>query len=105
VPDSAHAAYLFQCQGEDLYAVSRDKAGANIPTTSCTQGWLLRQEFQLDAQDPVPVSIEPDTIIRAINANGCYIWRDPCWAQRTIHWLAATTPLPLATGIEATSTP
>jgi hypothetical protein len=33
VPDSAYAAYLFQCQGEEFYAVSCDKGGANIPRT------------------------------------------------------------------------
>ena len=34
-------AYLFQCGNEDLFSVSLDKAGANIPRSSCTQGWLL----------------------------------------------------------------
>ncbi len=43
----ARTAYIFQCDGEELFAVSSDKAGANIPRSSCTGGWLLRQEFQL----------------------------------------------------------
>ena len=43
----AQTAYLFQCGDEELFAVSADKAGTNIPRSSCTQGWLLRQEFQL----------------------------------------------------------
>ena len=96
MPGDARTAYLFQCDREELFAVSTDKAGVNIPRTSCTQGWLLRQEFQLGRQDPVPAPIEPEPIIRGINAKGYYIWRDPCWAQRSSHWLAATIPPPLA---------
>ena len=88
----ARTAYIFQCDGEELFAVSSDKAGANIPRSSCTGGWLLRQEFQLGTHDPVPAAIEPEPIIRGMNAKGYYIWRDPCWAQRTTHWLAAKTP-------------
>jgi hypothetical protein len=87
-------AYLFQCGGEELFAVSPDKAGANISRASCRQGWLLREEFQLDTREPLSAAIDP--IIRSINDKGYYIWRDPCWAQRTTHWLAATTAPPLA---------
>jgi hypothetical protein len=87
----AQRAYLFQCDGEELFAVSPDKAGANIPRSSCTQGWLLRQEFLLGTQDPVPAPIDPDPVIRSINDKGYYIWRDPCWAQRQTNWLVATT--------------
>ena len=61
----AQTAYLFQCGDEELFAVSPDKAGKNIPRSSCTQGWLFRQEFQLGAQDPLPAPIESETIIRA----------------------------------------
>ena len=88
----ARTAYIFQCDREELFAVSSDKTGVNIPRSSCTGGWLLRQEFQLGTQDPVPAPIEPEPIIRGMNAKGYYIWRDPCWAQRTTHWLAAKTP-------------
>jgi hypothetical protein len=93
-------AYLFQCDGEELFAVSPDKAGANIPRSSCTQGWLLQQEFQLATQDPVPGLIAPEPIIRSINDKGYYIWRDACWAQRRTHWLAATTLSPIASQMQ-----
>jgi hypothetical protein len=88
-------AYLFQCHAEELFAVSPDKTGANIPRSSCTQGWQLRQAFQLGTQDPVPAPIHPNPIIRGIMDKGYYIWRDACWAQRSTHWLAAETPFPL----------
>lgn len=75
MPGDVRTAYLFQCEGEQLFAVSPDKGGANIPRSSCTQGWLLRQKFQLSVQDPVPAPIKSDPIIQAINAKGYYIWR------------------------------
>ena len=56
--------------------LSPDKAGKLIPRSRCTQGWLLRQEFQLGADKPVPAPIEPEPIIRGINAKGYYIWRE-----------------------------
>jgi hypothetical protein len=84
-------AYLFQCGNEDLFAVSHDKTGGAIPRSSCTSGWLLRQDFQLGTQDPQAAPVDPEPIIRGITAKGYYIWRDPCWAQRTAHWLRATT--------------
>jgi len=88
--DDARTAYLFQCGSEELFAVSRDKVGEALPRSSCTQGWLLRQEFQLGPHDPVPAPVEPEAIIRSLNAKGYYIWRDPCWAQRETPWLPAT---------------
>jgi len=71
----AQPAYLFQCGDEELFAVSPDRAGKNIPRSSCTQGWLLRQEFQLGAQKPVPAAISPEPVLRSITDKGYYIWR------------------------------
>ena len=85
-------AYLFQCGDEEFFAVSPDEAGANLPRSSCTLGWVLREQFKLGLQNPVPAAISPEPILRGITQKGYYIWRDPCWAQRTAHWLRATTP-------------
>ena len=73
--DDAQTAYLFQCGTEELFAVSLDKAGARLPRSSCTQGWILREEFQLGVQHSVPAAIAPEPILRGIAAQGCYIWR------------------------------
>lgn len=73
--DDAQTAYLFQCGDEELFAVSPDRAGDNIPRTSCTQGWLLRQKVQLDTQVPVPAAVGPEPILRGITDKGYYIWR------------------------------
>ena len=73
--DDAQTAYLFQCGDEELFAVSPDKGGKNIPRSSCTQGWLLRQVFQLGRQGPVPAAISPEPVLRSITDKGYYIWR------------------------------
>jgi hypothetical protein len=73
--DAAQAAYLFQCTGEDLYAVSRDRTGANIPRSSCTQGWKFCETFELGRDEPVPAPIMAETILNGIANNGYYVWR------------------------------
>jgi hypothetical protein len=72
---SDRTAYLFQCGDEALFAVSPDKAGNNTPRTSCTQGWLLKEEFLLGAHHPAPAAIGPEPILRSVIAKGFYIWR------------------------------
>lgn len=74
--DDAQTAYLFQCKCDDLFAVSHDSTGRNIPRNTCAEGWSLLQEFQLGIHDDVPAPIMPEPIIRGILAVGYYIWRD-----------------------------
>jgi hypothetical protein len=69
--DDALVVYLFQCANDDLFAVTHDVTGANLPRASCTQGWMLRNRFQLGEYVSIPAPI------------GYYIWRDSCWSQRT----------------------
>jgi hypothetical protein len=71
----SNTAYLFQCPSKDLAAVSHDITGANIPRTSCAEGWLLRRKFQLGVREDVPAPIMPEPIIRGIRELGFYIWR------------------------------
>jgi hypothetical protein len=73
--DSINTAYLFQCTGEDLYAVSHDATGGNIPRSSCTQGWILCEQFELGPGSPVPAPILPGPILAGISQRGYYIWR------------------------------
>jgi hypothetical protein len=92
--DATRTAYLFRGRDQDLFGVTLDETGANLPRTACTQGWLLRKEFQLGIHEPLPAPCDPEPINRSINTKGYYIWRDPCWAQRKTHWLTAITPPP-----------
>jgi hypothetical protein len=73
--DDGQTGYLFQCGDEELFAISPDKTGRNIPRTSCTQGWLLREQFPLDAQVPALKMIGNKPILRSITDKGYYIWR------------------------------
>ena len=75
MPDSRRTAYLFQCKGEDLYAISLDKSGANIPRSPCTDGWQLREEFELGRSAPVPAPVMAEPILKGILDNGYYVWR------------------------------
>ena len=75
MPDTACTAYLFQCKDEDLYAVSRDITGANIPRSPCTQGWHFCEEFQLGRRAPVPAPILAEPILKGILDHGYYVWR------------------------------
>jgi hypothetical protein len=68
-------AFFFQCGDEHLFAVSLEKTGVNIPRSTCTQGWVLREEFLLGVREPVPTGISPGPILRAITDKGYYIWR------------------------------
>jgi hypothetical protein len=73
--DMSHTAYLFQCEGEDLYAVSLDVTGRNIPRSPCTLGWRMCEEFQLGLSTPVPAPILPEPILKGIADVGYYVWR------------------------------
>jgi hypothetical protein len=72
---AARTAYLFQCQGEDLYAVSHDISGANIPRSSCMQGWNLCEQFELGLHGHVPAPILAEPILKGIEDYGYYVWR------------------------------
>jgi hypothetical protein len=71
----AQNAFLFQCGDEQLFAVSLDNTGVNLPRNTCTQGWLLREKVLLGVQEPVPAAISPDPILSGIDAKGYHIWR------------------------------
>lgn len=75
LPDGARTAFLFQCGNGPWFAVSHDKTGANIPTAECSEGWQLRTRFALGVQEAMPVAIEPEPILRGIDANGYFVWR------------------------------
>ena len=75
MPNTSRTAYLFKCKGEDLYAVSHDITGGNIPRSPCTLGWRLREEFQLGPRAPVPAPIMPEPILKGIADRGYYVWR------------------------------
>jgi hypothetical protein len=73
--DPVTTVYLFQCQGEDLFAVSHDMTGANIPRSPCTHGWEFCEQFELGLRARVPAPIMAEPIMKGIADNGYYVWR------------------------------
>jgi hypothetical protein len=86
--ETTQTVYLFQCEGEDLYAVSHDITGANIPRSPCTQGWQLCEAFELGPSLAVPAPIMPGPILKGIADIGYYMWRgwsDGPWKRPEPH--------------------
>ena len=54
---------------------AHDSTGANIPRTTCAQGWAFAKKFQVGVHEPVPAGIMPETIFKGIVASGYIIWR------------------------------
>jgi hypothetical protein len=79
--ETTRTAHLFQCEGEDLYAVSYDITGANIPRSPCTLGWRLSKAFELGRRSAVPAPIMPEAILKGIAEVGYYVWRG--WSDGT----------------------
>jgi hypothetical protein len=72
----ARTAFLFRCQGAELWAVTLDGSGANLPKQACPGGWCLHQEFPLGVQEPVPViTVSAEPILQGLLADGFYLWR------------------------------
>jgi hypothetical protein len=69
-------AYLFECGHDDLFAVSLDPAGSNLPQRTCPQRWRRIGEFVLGVHEPSPVAINPERILQAVRSIGYYIWRE-----------------------------
>lgn len=73
-PDWSMTAYLFQFQGTDLFAIALDSTGNTIPPLAKNERWLLRDEFQLGLLYPLPLPVDPDEVLRGIEANGYFIF-------------------------------
>ena len=68
MPNTSRTAYLLQCKGEDLYAVSHGITGGNIPRSPCTPwdaaSWHASKAFvdkveAINAQQVKPASHAP----------------------------------------------
>ena len=68
----ARPAHLFRYG--DLFAVSLDPTGANIPRDGCYDGWKYVSELQLGVHEVMPVAMNPEPILRGIRAHGYYVW-------------------------------
>ena len=58
------------CSPSASIRAAQDSRGA-----AARRAAILREEFQLGVQHPVPAAIAPEPILRGIAAQGYYIWR------------------------------
>jgi hypothetical protein len=65
-------AFLFRAG--DMAAVSQDSSGANVPESG--EGpWVMDKYFTLGVSHVGLLEINPEPVIRGINARGYYMWR------------------------------
>ena len=69
-------AYLFQCARTDLFGITRDPTGADLPTVECSEHWVFRSEVALDGPDPSLSGLDLLEILKAMKLYGYYIWRE-----------------------------
>jgi hypothetical protein len=68
---NAGVAFLFSCPEEGLLAVTCDRTGRNIPGG----GWQFERELLLGVHEVLPVPIDPEPLLRGIDAEGHFIWK------------------------------
>jgi hypothetical protein len=72
----ADAVYLFECDCEPVVAISRDRAGANLPRNVCSGAWRMTRSFMLGVKEAMPFAIDPEPVLRGLMANGYYLCYD-----------------------------
>lgn len=70
--EHADQAFLFEEKGTSRRAVTR--APLQLPPSD--QGWELAQTFSLGVQHVMPIDLDPEPVLRAILADGFYVWSD-----------------------------
>jgi hypothetical protein len=73
-PELRRKVYLFQWRETDLFAISPDPAGSNIPAPDEHGGWTKRGSMTLGVLDPLPVPLNPEPVLRALAAHGFFTW-------------------------------
>jgi hypothetical protein len=68
--------HVFQCGSADLYGITRDQSGANLPTHECRDGWRFIRALELEeGLPPRGMSVawqERDAAVRAAIADHGY---------------------------------
>jgi hypothetical protein len=72
----ATEAHLFECGCEQLFAISHDRSGKNLPPNTCPEGWQFKLSFALGVREAMPVAIAPEPVLRGLRSVGYYIWRE-----------------------------
>lgn len=75
--DDATTAYLFVSRGDpSIHAVTRDPQGANLPSDGGALTWQRKGSFALGVREAMPLHISPEPVLRSLEAQGFFIWRE-----------------------------
>lgn len=72
LPEDATTAYLYVNSEEHLNAITGEKDGANLP--SADSPWTFRNEIMVGVQEPLEAGIDPEPVLRGLQADGYFIW-------------------------------
>ena len=72
----ATEAHLFACGCEQLFAISLDQTGKNLPAETCPEGWQFKLSFALGVHEVMPAAIALEPVLRGLRSAGYYIWRE-----------------------------
>ncbi len=72
MPEGVTKAFLFRNAEELLYAITREKKGANLPLLRGE--WRFEREVALGVQEPLAAGIDPEPVLRGMRSEGYFIW-------------------------------
>jgi len=72
LPADATTAYLYVNSEGLLNAITRQKDGANLPLADGP--WTFQNEITLGVQEPLQAGIDPEPVLRGLQAEGYFIW-------------------------------
>jgi hypothetical protein len=70
--------HVFRCGVQDLYAVTQDRTGANLPGDLCTSRWLLMKSLRYEAHLPpwgldITAQEKQGALLAGLQQNGFFI--------------------------------
>jgi hypothetical protein len=75
--DDATTAFLFVSRRDpSIYAVSHDPQGTNLPSDGVEITWQCKGKFALGVREAMPVHIAPEPVLRGMETQGYFIWRE-----------------------------
>jgi hypothetical protein len=73
--DDATRAYLFRAGNDpEVYAVTHDPIGANLPALDPVVEWHFDREFALGVREAMPIHVAPEPVLRGLLAHGYFVW-------------------------------
>ena len=70
--------HVFRCGVQDLYGLTEDRTGANLPVDLCTSRWMLMKSMRYEAHLPpwgidVAAQDKQGAILAGLSQNGFFI--------------------------------